>query len=81
MARELVNRIQNIRKSKDFNVTDRIKVSIQEHELVTPAVAQFGHYIQNETLADSLELVGSVTDGEMIALPGEVELGILVEKA
>lgn len=78
MARELVNRIQNIRKNKDFNVTDRIKVAIQQHETVAPAVQQFGEYIQHETLADALDLVEKVGNGEKIELPGDVELGISV---
>ncbi|MEN0047891.1 MAG: isoleucine--tRNA ligase [Bacteroidota bacterium] len=76
MARELVNRIQNIRKSKDFDVTDRIQVQIQQHEAVQPAVAQFGEYIKNEVLADVLELVDAVDSGESVELPGEV--GVLI---
>ena len=46
MARELVNRIQNVRKNKDFNVTDRINVALEKHDLVTAAVASFGDYIK-----------------------------------
>ena len=38
MARELVNRIQNLRKAKDFNVTDQIVVKIEQHEAITAAV-------------------------------------------
>lgn len=79
MARELVNRIQNIRKTKDFNVTDRIKVALEKHELVTAAVASFGDYIKNEVLADDLSLVETVAGGEAIELPEEVTLGMLVE--
>ncbi len=72
MARELVNRIQNLRKSKDFKVTDRIKVDIQHHEMLEAAVAQFGDYVKTEVLADSLELVQQAK-GEKIDLDG-VEL-------
>ncbi|MCB0640002.1 MAG: class I tRNA ligase family protein, partial [Phaeodactylibacter sp.] len=79
MARELVNRIQNIRKNKDFNVTDKIKVVLQQHEAVVPAVEQFGDYICNETLAVSLELATDV-QGEAITVPEEIELQILVEQ-
>ena len=79
MARELVNRIQNVRKTKDFNVTDRIKVALEKHELVTAAVESFGDYIKNEVLADDLSLVETVADGEAIELPEEVTLGMLVE--
>ena len=80
MARELVNRIQNIRKSKDFNVTDKIKVTIEKNDAVIPAVEQFGDYICNETLALSLELTDGV-QGESISVPEDVELQISVELA
>ncbi len=79
IARELVNRIQNVRKTKDFNVTDRIKVALEKHDLVTAAVASFGDYIKNEVLADDLRLVETVAGGEAIELPEEVKLGMLVE--
>jgi len=78
-ARELVNRIQNIRKNKDFNVTDRIAVLLEKHEAVAAAVAHFGEYIKNETLATKLDLVNDLANGEQIELPDGVELGVWVE--
>ena len=51
IARELVNRIQNVRKSKDFNITDRIVVKITPDEHVNDAVAQFKDYIAKQVLA------------------------------
>ena len=78
MARELVNRIQNIRKNKDFNVTDRIAVQLERHESLLPAVEQFGDYICHETLATDLQLVDSVA-GEAIELPDGVNVQIKVE--
>ncbi len=78
IARELVNRIQNIRKSSDFNVTDRITVKLQKHEAIVPAVEQFGDYIQAEVLANSLELADSV-DGEDVELLDGVVVGVLVK--
>jgi len=78
-ARELVNRIQNLRKDKDFNVTDRILVKLEAHDSITSAVESFGSYIQAETLADQLELVAEVA-GDQIELPDEVKLGVLVER-
>jgi len=62
-ARELVNRIQNIRKSKDFNVTDKINILIESNEMVQAAIASHKDYICNETLADKLELSTSL-EGE-----------------
>ena len=79
MARELVNRIQNIRKTKDFNVTDRIKIQLQDHELIRPAVDQFTDYICAEVLADELTLAAEVS-GEAIDVLEDVELMLLVEQ-
>ncbi len=75
IARELVNRIQNVRKTKDFNVTDRIIVSLEKHELVIAAVESFGDYIKNEVLANELSLKESVNSPEVIEIEG-VDLGI-----
>ena len=55
-ARELVNRIQNIRKQLDLNVTDRIVISLEDHEMVKPAVALFGDYIKDEVLAKDIKI-------------------------
>ncbi len=79
MARELVNRIQNIRKDKDFNVTDRISVKLQKDAAVEKAVADFGDYIREEVLAEELVLA-EIVEGEEIELPGDVKLSIEVEQ-
>jgi isoleucyl-tRNA synthetase len=79
-ARELVNRIQNIRKNLDLNVTDKIAVQISSHESITSAVANFGNYIKNETLTESLDLVDGLSEGEEVDLLEEVKLNISVKK-
>ncbi len=76
-ARELVNRIQNLRKSKDFNVTDKIVVTLEKHEAITDAVAQFGDYICNEVLATKLDLE-DLSEGDTIDLNEEVSLKVQV---
>lgn len=81
MARDIVNRIQNIRKDRDFEVTDRIVVKLQQHEAVQPAIEQFSDYIKSETLANSLDLIEDLNGGEKVELPGEIALGIQVQKA
>ncbi|HRI00054.1 MAG TPA: isoleucine--tRNA ligase [Saprospiraceae bacterium] len=53
-ARELINRIQNLRKSKNLNVTDRIKIRVQEHEQLQKAISSFHQLICIEVLADEL---------------------------
>jgi len=78
-ARELVNRIQNIRKNKDFNITDKIVVLLEKHDSITAAVEDFGDYICEETLAVKLKLTDSVSEGERVELIDDVSLDILVE--
>ncbi|MBE6181358.1 MAG: isoleucine--tRNA ligase [Rikenellaceae bacterium] len=51
VARELINRIQNIRKDSGFEVTDRIRVEIEQLDLVAPALTGFADYIASQTLA------------------------------
>lgn len=81
IARELVNRIQNVRKSKDFNITDRIVVKITPDEHVNDAVAQFKDYIAKQVLAVAIELA-PVKGTDVIALDmDDYELKITVDKA
>jgi isoleucyl-tRNA synthetase len=81
IARDLVNRIQNIRKDSGFEVTDKIKVALESAPVIVPAVEQFGDYIMAETLTVDLQLAETVTGGQEIELPGEVKVQIQVEKA
>jgi isoleucyl-tRNA synthetase len=55
-ARDLVNRIQNLRKEGGFNVIDRIKVAVSDHPDVVQAVTLYGDYIKTETLSGSLDV-------------------------
>ena len=81
IARELVNRIQNVRKSKDFNITDRIVVKITPDEHVNDAVAQFKDYIAKQVLAVAIKLA-PVEGADVIALDmDDYELKITVDKA
>jgi isoleucyl-tRNA synthetase len=79
IARELVNRIQNIRKTSDFNVTDKITIAIEDHDIIRPAVAQFGEYIKAEVLGISIAL-GNADGGELVEITDDVSLKIKVEK-
>ncbi|AWH73825.1 isoleucine--tRNA ligase [Dokdonia sp. Dokd-P16] len=67
VARELVNRIQNLRKDSGFEVTDRIHIQLQEEPSIAQTVLTNADYIKAETLADSLELVPTLSDGLEIA--------------
>ncbi len=79
IARDLVNRIQNIRKDKGFNVTDRINVRIERHEELEAAVENFREYIKAEVLADSLILASEV-DGEQVELSDELMVWIEIKQ-
>ncbi len=81
MARELVNRIQNIRKTRDFNVTDRIVVDLESHPAVTEAVNKYRQYISDEVLASRLDLQAALIEGEVLDLPEEVNVKVRVELA
>jgi isoleucyl-tRNA synthetase len=79
-ARELVNRIQNIRKNSGLNVTDRITINIESLEGVSEAVGLYGDFIKNETLANSISVDSKVDGTKVEWLEGE-EIGIAVKKA
>ena len=63
IARELVNRIQNIRKSSGFEITDKIKITISKNTQTDDAVNEYNSYICNQVLGTSLELADEVKDG------------------
>jgi isoleucyl-tRNA synthetase len=67
IARELVNRIQNIRKDSGFEVTDRVEVSILKNETLELAVQGNVEYIKQETLTEVLKFVDQLEKGIDIA--------------
>lgn len=81
IARELVNRIQNIRKSKDLNVTDNIHVNVTLTNSTAKAVAEFADYIKSETLALNLLTVENLQVGDEVELIEEEKIFIEVTLA
>jgi len=79
LSRELINRIQNLRKELDFEVTDRITVNLQKDNLITAAVTQNKAYICAEILADQITLVADLDKGNKIVID-DVELQIQIAK-
>jgi isoleucyl-tRNA synthetase len=65
IARELVNRIQNIRKAKDFEITDRVVVKIASNEITNEAIADNDSYIKNQVLADEIVIVEDIQEEEI----------------
>ncbi len=57
LAREIINRIQNLRKSRNYNVTDRIIIQLHDDERIKPVLAEFSNMIKAEVLSDKIELV------------------------
>ncbi len=66
IARELVNKIQNLRKEKDFEVTDKITVLIEQNDYTTEAIGAFNQYICGEILASSLSESNEISGSDTI---------------
>ncbi|MFZ5431922.1 MAG: isoleucine--tRNA ligase [Bacteroidota bacterium] len=82
IAREFINKIQNIRKESGFEVTDRINLKIMKHDQLNEAVGNYAAYISAQTLAASLELVDGLdkTQAKSVEIDTDVETLISVEK-
>ncbi|MET6999683.1 isoleucine--tRNA ligase [Chitinophaga defluvii] len=78
-ARELVNRIQKIRKDSGFELTDRIAVTVAEVDALKTAIINYNDYICTEILADSLEVVPQLQDGTEIEV-NDLTFKVLVNK-
>ena len=76
IAREFVNRIQNIRKESGFDVTDKITVLIENHELISKAVDRHADYIGSQTLATKVAVVSDFANGNV----REVEIDDMIIK-
>lgn len=79
LSRELINRIQNLRKELNFEVTDRIKVSLQNHNMITEAVVHNKTYICTEILANDIVFIENIANANKITIE-DVELQILITK-
>ena len=79
ISREVVNRIQNLRKELGFEVTDKINVKISALNEITDAVNNNISYIRTEILANHLDLVAELTDGNKVII-NEQEINILIER-
>ena len=66
IARELVNRIQNLRKASGLEITDRIAVQIERQDAINDAVLHFSDYIASQVLANTIELADNLQDAALI---------------
>jgi isoleucyl-tRNA synthetase len=67
VAREFVNRIQNLRKDKGFDVTDRIDVKIQHNDALEKAILANDAYIKREVLANNIDILNDLNDSDALA--------------
>ncbi len=83
IAREIINRVQNLRKEKGFEVTDKIDLQIQKHDAITHAILNNNEYICSETLAVNLCYTDDLDDAERVAvdLTDELKTYVLIKKS
>ena len=81
LARELVNRVQNIRKSSGFDITDKVKITILSNEAMDAAVAEYEEYISKQVLAASIEIADEAVSDAVELDFEDFKLLVKVEKA
>lgn len=82
IAREFINRIQNLRKESGFDVVDKIELSIQKHELINDAINNYCDYISSEVLAQSLHLVDIIEEnkGNQVEIDNNIKTLLKINK-
>jgi len=79
LAREVINRIQNLRKDKGFEVTDKIIVKLQSHTDLDEAVHRYISYICSETLAQSFEVVAEIEETQKVLIEITDQISTFIE--
>ncbi len=79
IAREFINRIQNLRKESGFDVTDKINIRIRKHDSLNEAVEKHKNYIGSQTLASDIELVDEMGDNRARAVEIDEGVGTLIK--
>ena len=80
LARELVNRIQNLRKSSGYDITDKISVTVLSNDGMDEAIRDFNSYIANQVLAVSVEITDVISDATEMDFE-DFKLSVRIEKA
>ena len=82
IAREFINKIQNLRKENKFEVTDRINLTIEKHDEFNAALLNHKDYICTQTLANQLILVDRIIDSEAkeVEIDKDISARILAER-
>jgi isoleucyl-tRNA synthetase len=79
IARELVNRIQNIRKSNGYEITDKITIKVEKQAEIDNTINEYGQYIATQTLSKSIELVDKIDKPTELDFD-DYKVNILIEK-
>ena len=80
IARELINRIQNLRKESNFNVTDKIDLQIGKHKDINDAVENFKEYIASQVLAENVTLVDKADEDVQIIEIDDIHTFIKIQR-
>jgi len=83
IAREFINRIQNLRKEMGLEVTDKINLSIQKHNLINKAIENHRDYIAVQTLAKNLNLIDEIGDNsgtKFVEIDSTIQTNIQLSK-
>jgi len=82
IAREFINRVQNLRKESDFDVTDKIILTIGKHDAINDAIETYKDYIGSQTLALNVSLSSELTENnsKLVEIDTDIESFIKIEK-
>ena len=80
-AREFINRIQNVRKERNFELTDKILLNIEEKGAIKDIVTEFNEYIRAEILASKIEFSSQIVDGTTIDVNNDTFAVNIIKKS
>jgi isoleucyl-tRNA synthetase len=82
IARELINRIQNLRKETNLDVTDKIELWVQKHDQLSDAIVNNNEYICSETLAVKLHYTDTINTGNPVEvdIDDEIKISVFIRK-
>ncbi len=80
IARDIVNRIQNIRKSRDYDITDKISLRFEKNPDTDAAISTFKEYIASQVLADNVVLADSLPESAEILDIDGISLKASIDK-
>ena len=82
IAREIINKVQNIRKDSGFEVTDTIKIDVKNNDQINAAVNIYADYIKSQVLATEINIVDEISSANMnqIEIDENVSIAILIKR-